>query len=110
VINISTGGSADHVARTPGWRRYAFKPEVCSLNMGPMIFGFSAAGARSSSGSIRGSASYVESKRVAGSCTTTTRYIERIMREIGQGHGTRFEFECYDIGHLYTLKHFADRG
>ncbi len=37
-------------------------------------------------------------------------YIERIMREIGQGFGTRFEFECYDIGHLYTLAHFVDRG
>jgi hypothetical protein len=37
-------------------------------------------------------------------------YIERIMREIGQGLGTRFEFECYDIGHLYTLAHFAERG
>ena len=36
-------------------------------------------------------------------------FIERIMREIGQKFGTRFEFECYDIGHLYTLAHFADR-
>jgi uncharacterized protein (DUF849 family) len=25
-------------------------------------------------------------------------------------NGTRFEFECYDIGHLYNLKHFLDRG
>jgi len=37
-------------------------------------------------------------------------FIERIMREIGQRFGTRFEFECYDIGHLYTLAHFAERG
>jgi hypothetical protein len=37
-------------------------------------------------------------------------YIERIMIEIGQELGTRFEFECYDIGHLYTLAHFAERG
>ena len=35
-------------------------------------------------------------------------YIERIMREVGQAFGTRFEFECYDIGHLYTLAHFAE--
>jgi uncharacterized protein (DUF849 family) len=32
------------------------------------------------------------------------------MRELGEGHGTRFEFECYDVGHLYTLAHFLDRG
>jgi len=37
-------------------------------------------------------------------------YIERIMLEVGRAFGTRFEFECYDIGHLYTLAHFADRG
>jgi uncharacterized protein (DUF849 family) len=37
-------------------------------------------------------------------------YIERIMLEVGREFGTRFEFECYDIGHLYTLAHFADRG
>ena len=36
--------------------------------------------------------------------------IERIMVEVGQELGTKFEFECYDIGHLYTLAHFVDRG
>lgn len=36
--------------------------------------------------------------------------IERIMTELGKGHGTRFEYECYDIGHLYSVKHFADLG
>jgi uncharacterized protein (DUF849 family) len=32
------------------------------------------------------------------------------MKDLGEGHGTRFEFECYDVGHLYTLAHFLDRG
>ena len=36
-------------------------------------------------------------------------FIERIMLEVGREFGTRFEFECYDIGHLYTLAHFAER-
>jgi uncharacterized protein (DUF849 family) len=36
--------------------------------------------------------------------------IERILKDLGEGHGTRFEFECYDVGHLYTLAHFLDRG
>ena len=39
----------------------------------------------------------------------TFKDIERILRGLGEGHGTRFEFECYDIGHLYTLAHFLDR-
>jgi uncharacterized protein (DUF849 family) len=36
--------------------------------------------------------------------------IERILKELGEGHGVRFEFECYDVGHLYNLAHFLDRG
>ena len=34
---------------------------------------------------------------------------ETILRDLGEGCGTRFEFECYDVGHLYTLAHFLDR-
>jgi uncharacterized protein (DUF849 family) len=36
--------------------------------------------------------------------------IDRIIREVGDAYGTRFEFECYDVGHLYTLAHFVQRG
>ncbi|MGA8155707.1 MAG: 3-keto-5-aminohexanoate cleavage protein, partial [Rhodoplanes sp.] len=40
----------------------------------------------------------------------TFRDIERIYRLLGEGHGTRFEHECYDVGHLYNLAHCIDRG
>jgi uncharacterized protein (DUF849 family) len=40
----------------------------------------------------------------------TFRDIERILRTLGEEHGTRFEHECYDVGHLYNLAHFVDRG
>jgi uncharacterized protein (DUF849 family) len=40
----------------------------------------------------------------------TFKDIERILQELGEGCGTRFEFECYDVGHLYNLAHFLDRG
>src|SRR5206468_10602235 len=36
--------------------------------------------------------------------------IERILKTLGEGHGTKFEFECYDTGHLYSLAHFVDSG
>ena len=36
--------------------------------------------------------------------------IEKILERLGKGHGVKFEFECYDVGHLYNLKHFVDRG
>ena len=40
----------------------------------------------------------------------TYKDIERVLKELGEGCGTRFEFECYDVGHLYNLAHFLDRG
>ena len=40
----------------------------------------------------------------------TFKDIERILKDLGEGCGTRFEFECYDVGHLYNLAHFLDRG
>ena len=55
-----------------------------------------------------------EPKQLEGSrdfiFSNTIKDIERVMKELGEGHGTRFEFECYDVGHLYTLAHFLDRG
>jgi uncharacterized protein (DUF849 family) len=36
--------------------------------------------------------------------------IERVLTEVGEAHDTRFEFECYDVGHIHTLAHFLDRG
>jgi uncharacterized protein (DUF849 family) len=108
VINISTGGSATMSldARLEGAK--AARPELCSLNMGPLIFDFSAAGARVGQWKHEWERSYVESSR-GRIMYNDNAYIERIMREVGQAFGTRFEFECYDIGHLYTLAHFVER-
>jgi uncharacterized protein (DUF849 family) len=39
----------------------------------------------------------------------TFKDIEHVLKALGEGHGTRFEFECYDVGHLYNLAHFLDR-
>jgi uncharacterized protein (DUF849 family) len=40
----------------------------------------------------------------------TFRDIRQVLRLLGRDHGTRFEFECYDVGHLYNLAHFVDEG
>ncbi|MES1972082.1 MAG: 3-keto-5-aminohexanoate cleavage protein [Pseudomonadota bacterium] len=108
VINISTGGSATMSldARLEG--AMAFRPELCSLNMGPLIFDFSGAASRVGTWQHDWERPYVEGARDR-IMYNDNGYIERIMREVGQGFGTRFEFECYDIGHLYTLAHFVDR-
>jgi uncharacterized protein (DUF849 family) len=109
VINISTGGSAAMSLdeRIEG-AKFA-KPEVCSLNMGPLIFDFSAAAKRVKEWKYDWEREYVEGSdgRIMYNDNLV---IERIMREIGMEFGTRFEFECYDISHLYNLAHFADMG
>jgi uncharacterized protein (DUF849 family) len=87
----------------------AAKPEIASLNMGPLIFDFSAAANRVDHWQHQWERDYVETSRERIMYNSNA-YIERIMVEVGQAFGTRFEFECYDIGHLYTLAHFADRG
>jgi uncharacterized protein (DUF849 family) len=109
VINISTGGSAmmSLDQRLEGAK--AAQPEVCSLNMGPLIFDFSAAGKRVENWQHDWERDYVETSRGRIMYNDNT-FIERIMLEVGREFGTKFEFECYDIGHLYTLAHFADQG
>jgi len=109
VINISTGGSATMTldARLEG--AHAAQPELCSLNMGPLIFDFSGAGRRVQQWQHGWERDYVESSR-GRIMYNDNSFIERIMVEVGQAYGTRFEFECYDVGHLYTLAHFADLG
>lgn len=109
VINISTGGSANMSLDDRLAGAKAAQPELCSLNMGPLIFDFSAAARRVDSWKHDWERDYVETSR-GRIMYNDNAYIERIMREIGQAFGTRFEFECYDIGHLYTLAHFADLG
>lgn len=109
VVNITTGGShlmsLDERLEAPK----RTQPEVCSLNMGPLIFDYSAAGKRVKEWKYDWEKPYVDGSydRVM---YNTNYYIERILTEVGEAFGTRFEYECYDIGHLYTLAHFADRG
>ncbi|USU05510.1 3-keto-5-aminohexanoate cleavage protein [Sphingomonadaceae bacterium OTU29LAMAA1] len=107
VINISTGGSSTMSLDARLEAATTFKPELCSLNMGPLIFDFSGAGARVERWQHDWEREYVEGAR-GRIMYNDNAYIERIMREVGQEFGTRFEFECYDIGHLYTLAHFAE--
>lgn len=108
IVNISTGGSATMSLDDRLEGAKAARPEVASLNMGPLIFDFSAAGARIGQWQHDWEEPYVSGSR-GRIMYNDNAYIERIMREVGLAHGTKFEFECYDIGHLYTLAHFADR-
>lgn len=108
VINITTGGSpvlplADRMAPA-----LQFKPEVASLNMGSMNFGMYELLERFKEFKHAWEQPYLEGSNDL-IFKNTFKDIERILSSCGD-NGTRFEIECYDIGHLYTLAHFVDRG
>lgn len=108
VINITTGGglgmSLDDRLAAAKWAR----PEVASMNMGSLNFNISGAGAKITEFQQPWEKPYLEMTRDF-ILSNTFAQIERGITELSEG-GTRFEFECYDIGHLYNLAHFRDRG
>jgi uncharacterized protein (DUF849 family) len=109
VVNITTGGSAAMTLEERLAGPLAVSPEMTSLNMGSMNFGTYPMLDRPREWKYEWEKTLLESSR-AGIFKNTFADIERIMKELGEGHGTKFEFECYDVGHLYTLAHFMDRG
>ncbi|MBI2253232.1 MAG: 3-keto-5-aminohexanoate cleavage protein [Proteobacteria bacterium] len=108
VINITTGGSVGMTMEDRLAAPLRAKPELCSLNMGSMNFGIFHAGEKIKDWKYDWEQGFVEGTRNTIASNTFTQ-IERFIRELGHGCGTRFECECYDIGHLYTLAHFLDR-
>ena len=108
VINITTGGGLgmsldDRLA--PARR---FKPELVSLNMGSMNFGIFPAARGLSDPLHDWEVPYLESARDMV-FKNTFKDIEEIVGDFTE-EGTRFEFECYDVGHLYNLAHYLDSG
>ncbi|SEP93477.1 3-keto-5-aminohexanoate cleavage protein [Thalassovita taeanensis] len=108
IINITTGGG---LGMTMEQRLAAAKwaaPEIASMNMGSFNFNISGAGEKIKEFKYDWEKPYLEMTKDFILSNTFTQ-IEYAMRELG-GLGTRFEYECYDVGHLYNLAHFADRG
>ena len=109
VVNITTGGGhgMSLEERLAAARRA--QPEMCSLNMGSMNFGLYPTLARHKTFKHAWEAQYLEASRDFV-FRNTFKDIEYVLKEVGEGYGTRFEFECYDVGHLYNLAHLLDRG
>ncbi len=108
VINITTGGSPQMTVQERMRPAMQFKPEVASLNMGSMNFGLYPMLDRFKDFQHGWERTYLENSRDLV-FKNTFADIETILRK-GTENGTRFEFECYDISHLYNLAHFVDRG
>jgi uncharacterized protein (DUF849 family) len=108
VVNITTGGAPTMTVEERVRPAATFKPEVASLNMGTMNFGLYPMLERQKEFKHDWERPYLEGSRER-MFKNTFADIEYILTTCAN-NGTRFEIECYDIGHLYTLRHFADRG
>ena len=108
VVNLTTGGAPTMSVEERLEPAARLKPEVASLNMGSMNFGLYEMLGRYKEFKFDWERAHLEATRDLV-FRNSFKDIEYILRTCAD-NGTRFEFECYDIGHLYNLKHFLDRG
>ncbi|MBO1112409.1 3-keto-5-aminohexanoate cleavage protein [Bordetella petrii] len=108
VINITTGGSPYMRVEERVRPAAQFKPEVASLNMGSINFGLYHLLNKYTEFKFDWEREHLEATRDLV-FRNSFKDIEYILSTC-YDNGTRFEFECYDIAHLYNLAHFADRG
>ena len=106
ILNITTGAGLGMSMDQRLAAANHFKPEIASMNMGSFNFNISGA-------AKRGGFQHDWEKPYLEMTTdfilsNTFQQIERALTDLSE-HDTRFEFECYDVGHLYNLAHFADR-
>jgi uncharacterized protein (DUF849 family) len=108
AINITTGGSPYMRVEERVLPAATFKPEVASLNMGSMNFGLYQLADKYETFKFDWEKPHLEATKDL-IFRNTFKDIEYVLATC-YDNGTRFEFECYDIAHLYNLAHFADRG
>jgi uncharacterized protein (DUF849 family) len=109
VLNITTGGGQSMTLAERLAAPLAASPEMCSLNMGSMNFGLYPMLNRYKEFKHDWERQHLENSRDF-IFRNTFKDIEYVLKHLGEAHSTRFEFECYDVGHLYNLAHFLDRG
>jgi len=108
VINITTGGSTAMTMEQRLAAATRFRPEIASLNMGSMNFVYAGIADRVTEWRYDWERPYVRGT-YSQPFVNTFDTIEHTLRTLG-AFGTRFEYECYDIGHLYSLAYFLDKG
>ncbi|MGO4713859.1 3-keto-5-aminohexanoate cleavage protein [Bradyrhizobium sp. 2TAF24] len=107
VINLTTGGAPTMTVDERVRPAAVYKPEVASLNMGSMNFGFFGMLNRFKTFQHEWERKHVENKDIV--FRNTFQDIEYVLTTLS-GSGTRFEFECYDTAHLYNLNYFLEQG
>lgn len=109
VINITTGGGLGMPLEERIAPAHYAKPEVASLNMGSMNFAAFELAKKYDEWKHDWEKPYLE-RTFGGIYPNTFEMINHVLTNIGDVYGTKFEFECYDIGHLYNLAYFVNKG
>ncbi|MEP2891805.1 3-keto-5-aminohexanoate cleavage protein [Tateyamaria sp.] len=108
VINITTGGAPTMLIKDRIKAAVQFSPEMCSLNMGSMNFAFHGLAGRYDTWKHDWEKDYILGSE-SNIFRNTLADIRQAAETLGP-LGVKFEHECYDVGHLYTLKHCMDAG
>ena len=108
VINITTGGASSMTMEQRLAAAIHIKPEIASMNMGTMNFVFSGIADKVTEWRHDWEKPYVLNT-YSHPFVNTFDKIENTLRTLGET-GTKFEYECYDIGHLYSLAYFVEKG
>jgi uncharacterized protein (DUF849 family) len=109
IVNITTGGGLMMSVAERLAAPLLASPEMCSLNMGSMNFALHPLADRYADWKYEWEEPYLRGTKDA-IFRNTFGDIEKIFRLLGEGHGVKFEHECYDVGHLYNLAHCLDTG
>ncbi len=109
VVNISTGGGLGMSIDERLAAAMDAKPEMASMNMGSMNFGLFPMLQKYKAFEHDWEQPFLEMTKDF-IFPNTFKTIEYALKHLGEQHGTRFEFECYDLGHLYNVKWFVDQG
>lgn len=109
VINITTGAGLGMTREERLRAAVAASPEMASMNMGSMNFGIFPMLEKHSEWKHEWEPEFLGMTRDF-IFRNTFADIEYSLKELGEGHGTKFEFECYDLGHLYNLAWMRDAG
>lgn len=109
VVNITTGGSMLMTLDERLAAALATSPEMASLNMGTINFALYSMVGKQTNWKYDWEESFLRNSD-DNIFRNSFRDIGRIYHLLGEGHGTKFEHECYDVGHLYNLAHLIDRG
>lgn len=109
VMNVSTGGGLGMTREERLRAAVATSPEMASLNVGSLNFGIFPMAQKYTQWKHDWEPAFLEMTRDF-IFKNTFADLEYVVKELWEGHGTRFEFECYDLGHLYNLAWLIDQG